>query len=271
MLSQNHFYWNMTKKYIIAFAHIFSDIHIIRTNSAGEAVKDITVPITYAGKRKIYSFLSRDSEYSSKISTVLPRMSFIISGMHPDAERKTSPLEVIKYEASDGSSESYQANAVPYNFDIEMVIWTKNMDDLLQVVEQAVVFFNPHYVITVKEIEELGIERNITVFLNETTFDISQDLTDTTDRTILATMNFTLKGFLYPPIKDATIIKTIGMKFVDSRSDVAVANITEVWNELTENVDVTLREIPDSAEFSDWVEPATINQGQKVKNTVLEE
>ena len=145
------------------------------------------------------------------------------------------------------------------------------MDDLLQVVEQAVVFFNPHYVITVKEIEELGIERNITVFLNETTFDISQDLTDTTDRTILATMNFTLKGFLYPPIKDATIIKTIGMKFVDSRSDVAVANITEVWNELTENVDVTLREIPDSAEFSDWVEPATINQGQKVKNTVLEE
>jgi len=232
MLSQDHFYWEMTKKYVVAFSHIFSDIHVVRTDSGGLDVKDITVPVTYAGKRKMYQVLQRNSTINGKVSTVLPRISFLITGLTPDPQRKCNPTNQISI-SSDATTEEFMYNPVPYNFNIDLVVWAKNMDDLLQVIEQSATFFNPHYTLTVNEIEELNIQRNITVTLNSTDLEIDGEYDEESERTLMATMNFTLKGFLYKPITESAIIALINAKLVDE-DDNAISNIELDWDYLTD-------------------------------------
>lgn len=242
MLSQPKFFWNMTRKYIVAFSHIFNDIHITKINEIDEVEKDIKIPITYAGKRKFAQILQRN--LGNKIAVVLPRMSFLVTGMTSDNSRKLS--NVISIDTAEGE---FLYNPVPYNFNIDLVIWSKHMDDMLQIVEQAAIFFKPNYTITVKEIPSLNIQRNITITLNGIDFEVDTDLDEDSDRTLLTTMNFTLKGFLYPPISNTKIIEMINIKFVNE-NDVALTNIEQIWNNLTESIDETITVQP-NAEWAD--------------------
>ena len=251
MLSRNHFYWNMLKKYAIAFGHIFSDIHVLRTASDGSLFKDITVPLTYAGKRKMFSIIQRNPTISEKVSVVLPRISYLITNMTPDSSRKLNPTDSISISIGD-TIEDFLYTPIPYNFNIELVIWTKNMDDMLQIVEQSVTFFNPHYTLTVKEIEELDIERNIPVILNSTDFEIDSEIGEEDFRTIMANMNFTLKGFLYPPISDSAVINLINTKLIDD-NDNAYSNIKQEYNFNTEEIDETKTE-GSNAEWPEWLD-----------------
>jgi len=250
MLSKNHFFWDMTKKYIIAFSHIFNDIHILRTSEDGDILKDITVPITYAGKRKIFSLMQRNPTIGNKVSTILPRISFLITDLEADPDRKLNPTDSISISV-DSKSEDFMYNPIPYNFNIDMVIWSKHMDDLLQIIEQSVTFFNPHYTLTVKEIESLGITRNVPVVFNNVTLDMETELDEENSRTLMANMNFTLKGFLYPPITNSTVIDFMNIKFIDEEAK-AISNINLEWNEITQEIDEIKTEGAD-AEWPDWI------------------
>ena len=44
------FYFQTIRKYVALFGTLFNDIHIARTNSAGNTTAYIKVPITYAPK-----------------------------------------------------------------------------------------------------------------------------------------------------------------------------------------------------------------------------
>lgn len=242
MLSHSHFYWNMTRKYIIAFNHIFSDIHVLRENSAGEVEKDILVKTTYAGKRKFANMLQRTNK---QVSVVLPRISFLITGFTPDNTRRLNNSNTISTDSGE-----FFYSPEPYDFNVDLVIWAKNMDDILQIVEQSVVFFKPQYTIKVKEIPSLNIERNITISLNSVDFDNDLEYDEETDRTLMANMNFTLKGFLYPPISDSNIIDIINVQFRDQNNENPLSNINHVWNVLTSEID-TVKTIEPNAEWSD--------------------
>lgn len=249
MLSQDHFYWNMTRHYIVAFSYIFSDIHVQRVDNLGALQKDIKVPITYAGKKKIYQILQRNPKMKTKVSVVLPRISFLITDLNPDSSRKVNNLIEIDIE-NDNITDKFMYSPVPYNFNIDLVAWAKNMDDLLQIVEQIAVFFKPGYTITVKEIAELDIERNINIILNDVNLEIDSDLDEETDRTVMANFSFTLKGFLYPPITEKGVIEIINTKIAEyDNEDHAYANINQVFSELTEEITETIEEEPD---FIDW-------------------
>ena len=174
----------------------------------------------------MYYLLTRNPTISNKISTVLPRMSFLITGMAPDQNRKTNPVQQINAFSETDETITFIYQPVPYNFTIDLVIWAKNFDDLLQVVEQASTFFNPHHILTIKELPELGIEREIPIVLNETSFELETDMDVETDRTLTATMNFTLKGFLYPPIKDLPVIKTI-INLMTTKDGITIDELTE--------------------------------------------
>ena len=91
MLSKDHFYWEMVKKYIVAFYHIFEDIHVLRYNADGSLRKDITVPVSFTAKQKMFYLMERRDDIGGKISTVLPRLSFNITAMTPNDSRKVNP------------------------------------------------------------------------------------------------------------------------------------------------------------------------------------
>lgn len=263
MLSQDHFYWGMFKKYIIAFNHIISDIHVLRTTADNVTVKDITVPVTYAHKSKLFYYLQRQDSVKRNVKTILPRISFIISGMEYDVSRKLSSLNECSISTTSGI-ETFQYTGIPYNFTIEMGIWSTYMDDLLQIIEQVGTFFKPDYSMSVKEIEAFNITKNILVTLDGINFDFINEF-DVDDRVIRADATFRLQGFLYPPVSNGEIIKEMYIAMRNKVTEETAETIFIDWNEINDEITTEIIEGQAYYEFNSAVNmiSSTVSDGDK--------
>ena len=64
--------------------------------------------------------------------------------LHMILSRKVSPTQKIKV-AKDTDSNKNVFMPVPYNLGFELAIISKNQEDGLQILEQILPFFQPHY------------------------------------------------------------------------------------------------------------------------------
>ena len=88
MFGQN-FYFSTIRKYVTLFGTLFDDISIIRTNSAGQLVAVIKVPITYGPKEKMMARMQQDPNLDRQTATpTLPYMSFEMTNLRYANERK---------------------------------------------------------------------------------------------------------------------------------------------------------------------------------------
>lgn len=204
-----HFYHNMVRKYVISFAHLFSDVKVLHPDGEEDSTpKEITVPIVYATKSKMYYEIRQRTTDRSKpiIQTYVPRMGFSILGMQYDATRKLN--NTLEFDLGDDKFLRYPG--VPYNFNFELSILVNKQDDLFQILEQIGVMFTPDRTITVKEIN--GIDRDVSLNLDMINFSSIYEYSEDENRTVGADLTFTLKGHLYPKIHsedEDNIIKTV--------------------------------------------------------------
>lgn len=240
MLGKDHFYFDTIKTYIVAMSHIFDNIHVIRSDSSGAVVKDITVPLTYAGKTKLYYKLQQDQD--RQISTILPRISFMFESMKRDPERSTLYSNIIKF-TNDGVNEEYQYNPLSYNFNFSASIWTKYTEDIFQMTEQIASFFDPDFCITVNEIPVLGITKDISILLNDIDLQVDNEFAEDGDRVITADLDFTLKGYIYKPVSNGKLITHIIANMHDDNVGKKLETIEHKWNELTKEIDTTITEV----------------------------
>ena len=82
------FYHGMTKKLTASFGTLFNNIYIER--GSGDTYKKIKIPLTYAPKEKMMERigLELDDPGAYAVQTTLPRMSFMMTGLEYDTERK---------------------------------------------------------------------------------------------------------------------------------------------------------------------------------------
>ena len=235
MLSKDHYYYEMIKKYTVAFYHIFDDIHVIRADG-DTIVKDIKVPVTYAGKSKLFYLLQRKESIGTRLSTVLPRVTFLITGLSPDPARKESNVNTIRVQMQNDHEDILYA-PVPYNFTVSLSVWAEYTDDMMQIIEQIAPFFKPDFTMLVEEIGELEIRRNISTVLNGVTLDVANEFQDEQNRIVSADFDFTIKGYLYPPISDDYIIKMINIRLTDFNDRcLDYAEINHTFDELNYNL-----------------------------------
>ena len=86
-----HFYHKQIRNTVIAFGTIFNNINIKRTDSSGNPLQTIRVPLSYAPKEKFIARLDQNVDLTgndSSVAITLPRMSFDITGYSYDATRK---------------------------------------------------------------------------------------------------------------------------------------------------------------------------------------
>jgi hypothetical protein len=237
MLGHNHFYWNILRKYVVAFSKIVDDIHVLRTENDGTVVKDIKVPLTYAAKTKLFYYLQRSDDQS--VSITLPRISYLITDMQPDPERRKHRLNERVYKTQEGE-EKFLFDGSPWDFTINLGIWTKYYDDMLQIVEQVSAFFDPEYVVTIKEIPELGVTKDVPIVLNSVTFGMETEFGEENNRTLITDMTFTLKGWLYKPISDSNVIHHIKNNYYDKDTQEELLKMSIDYDELTEEITQTV-------------------------------
>ena len=152
----NHFYNESTRRYVAVFGTMFNDIQIGRSNNAGAEVQRMTVPINYAPMQKILAKLEQDPNLDAPAMT-LPRMSFEITGMAYNAERKLTSMtrQVNGSATSDGSVTSLFTPA-PYDIEFQLNIMTKYNEDGMKILEQILPYFKPDCTVSVKIIDELN-------------------------------------------------------------------------------------------------------------------
>ena len=233
MLGQ-YFYNESLRKAIIAFGSLFNDIYITRKNSAGTDVQSLKVPLAYGPKQKFMVRLGADPNLDQKVAITLPRIGFEIAGFDYDPSRKLNRIikrkKVANTEDKKLKQMSTQHSPVPYNLNFEMFVMTKNSDDGIQIVEQILPFFQPEYTVTIKEVPEMDVIRDVPIVLNNISYEDTYTGSFTERRAIIYTFNFVAKAYVYGPVTTAKpITKTEATVYADlqDKAPPRVAKVTQ--------------------------------------------
>ena len=220
MLGNAHFYNRTIRKMVIAMGTVLNDIELVRYTKDGLTAKErFKVPLSYGAKEKYFTRLTTDPDLVRSLNIVVPRISFELTGMTYDSSRKM--ISTLKNHATNTNSVSYsQYVPVPYDFNFSASVYVRNTEDGTQIVEQIVPFFTPDFTITANLVPQLGLKYDVPIILNSVTNEIDYEGDFTTTRLIIWNLDFTLKGYLFPPVNGSDkIIRSANTGIFDTSSN----------------------------------------------------
>lgn len=238
-------YWynSSFRRYITLMGALFSNINVKRVRKDKEHY--INVPISYGAKEKFFSALMDkynipfDDKNVAKIETILPRMNLSLIDVQYNPMKKTA----IDIREKRGAINQF--NPVPYRLIFELGIYTRYEDDVFQIVEQILPYFQPHFNCRIQELHtnDLVIDRDIKISLQTISPDQQADGDPRQIRHIEWSIIFNLDGYIYPPIGEVSgEIRTIYVDFFD--------NLNELLADNFESVDTQVS--PEDVDESDW-------------------
>lgn len=207
------FYFSTIRKYVIYMGTLFNDIHITRTNSSGNTTHLLKIPLSYAPKEKMLTRFEGDPSIDRETALSLPRMSFEMLSLNYDSTRKLNSIGRVSAKDTDANKLKYQYNPVPYNFDFRLYVYVKNAEDGTKIIEQILPFFTPDWTSTLNLIPEMNVIMDIPVILDNISIEDSYNGSFTDRRALIWTLSFTMKGYLYGPIKKSKVIKFANTSF----------------------------------------------------------
>jgi hypothetical protein len=191
---------------------MFNELQIQRLNDDDTVNKIINVPLAYGPRRGFLVKLREDIKRADgpNIAITLPRMSFEMTGLSYDSDRQTNPLgKHAKAHTTDSDLMKTQFAPVPFAVQFDLSIYSQNIDDSLQIVEQILPYFAPSVNITLNEIAELGMKKDIEVTMDAPNLSIDDEGIIGDGRTTIWSLPFTCNGYIWPPITDSGVIKTV--------------------------------------------------------------
>ena len=198
-----YYYHEIVRKTIIAFGTLFNDIHIRHQDGAGNDINDLKVPLAYGPSQKFLARLQQQPDLNKPVQITMPRMSFEMTSIQYDSTRKSSLVQTFK-TCSDGTKAKKVFMPVPYNIGFELNILSKLNDDSLQILEQILPYFQPHFNLTVDLVESIGEKRDIPIVLESVNFQDDYEGNFDTRRALIHTLRFTAKTYLFGPIADTS-------------------------------------------------------------------
>lgn len=220
MLNNDHFYNRTIRKVIVAFGTVFNDLEIIRYNKAQtKEYERIRIPLSYGPKEKYLTRITTDPHLTKSIATVVPRIAFDLTSLSYDVNRKLNTMSRNAAVQTNGSIAG-QYNPVPYDFDFDMAIYVRNIEDGTQILEQILPFFTPDFTVTVNLNEAMGRKYDMPIVLNSVSSEIDYESDMTTTRLVIWNLSFTAKGYIFPAVKtNSSLIYEANTNFyIDSRN-----------------------------------------------------
>jgi hypothetical protein len=201
-----YFYHQTSRKMVVAFGSLFNNIEVRRTDSADAVVEVIKIPLSYGPKDKMLVRISQDPSLNPKVALTVPRMGFELTSMTYDGVRKLNTMGRNVKKGTTGLKKQF--NPVPYNWDFSLYVFVKNAEDGTQILEQILPFFTPDFTVTMTLISGMTVKMDIPLVLNSVTSEDSYEGDFATRRSIIWTLSFLMKGFLYPSVTDNAKIIT---------------------------------------------------------------
>ena len=209
MLGQQ-FYHETIRKVVVAFGSMFNDIHLVRKDNSGNITQSMKVPLAYGPRQKFLARLREDADLTKQVAVTLPRIGFEIAGVSYDPTRKLNRVQKFKkVKGAKAQQLDTQYMPVPYNIEFSLYIMAKQSDDALQIVEQILPYFQPDYTVTINDNTDMGVKRDVPIVLGGVTYEDTYEGDFTSRTTIIYTLSFTAKFYLYGPVTSSKVIKTV--------------------------------------------------------------
>ena len=214
-----HYSFSLIRKYVVLMGKLFSDVWVERTDSSGNQLDLLHVPLRYSAKEKVLTRMMEDPEIDRPSATpTLPIMSFELVDTHYRRDVKLTTVErIFVRDPSNPNNFLSQYQCVPYDFGFRVYVFVKNTDDGNQIIEQLLPFFTPDFTFPVELIPQTNEQRDIPIVLNSVSFEDSYDGQFTERRVLVWTLDLTVRGYLYGPVVPVPLIK-----FTDTRFRVTV-------------------------------------------------
>jgi len=215
-----YFYHEILRRTVISFGSLFNNIQIQHKDSSGNIKSNIKVPLAYGPTQKFLARLEQSPNLNKPVQITLPRMSFEFVGLSYDGTRKVTTTQTfITSIAGVGTDVRKAYMPVPYNMAFELSIYTKLNDDMLQIVEQILPYFQPSYNLTVDLVETIGEKRDIPVVIENITVQGDYEGDFTTRRSLIYTIRFTAKTYILGPISSSSaaskdLIKKVSIGYI---------------------------------------------------------
>lgn len=225
---KNYFYNESIKKYTAVFGTLFNEMKYM---SNGVEVK---LPFRYVPLKRHLEKADRFDDIEDKPARrVVPSMSYQLTGLLYDAERQINKRsKIIDQNYVKGNlTANTQYQRVPYKFNYDLYITTKNFTDMLQIIEQILPHFSPSIDVKISDSPNLNLETSCKITL--TSSDLSAVLEGDIESVdeLDATFSFEVEGYLY---KASNISKVITQ-----------ADIT-MFNEANLSIDSVLSTVSES-------------------------
>lgn len=207
MLYKDFYYWGTIRKTIVSFASLFADIRIHKFDANGNIEKDIRVPLSYSGKEKYTRIIDSDKAQTQVqvMQSNLPKMSFELNSIEHDPSRNVAWSE--RFFNKDEMN--WQLVPVPYILNLSLHLYTKTSEDMFQIIEQILPFFNPNYTITLNIIPELEVVQDVPFTIRAINPEViySEDFDEY--RYLIYSINFTAKIELFGAKETTNTIKIV--------------------------------------------------------------
>jgi len=215
MLSGQHYYHRVVRKLVVAFGTMFNNMTLVRYNQTNTAeIERINVPLMYASKEKFYMRIAKDPDLLNPVQLTLPRMAFEMNGITYDPLRKISSFTDVFSDGTTASSYK-KVKMTPYNFDFNLYAFVRNTEDGMQIVEQVLPYFNPDYTVTIDFMSMDNFKLDVPIVFNSISYDDSHEGDPEATRSIVWTLNFTMKGYLFGPTSDIKMIRKVTANVMD--------------------------------------------------------
>ncbi|MGL4522753.1 MAG: tail sheath stabilizer and completion protein [Bacilli bacterium] len=217
-----YFHNSSIRRYITLMGALFNHVSVSRVRD--DVTSYTKVPITYASKERFIQKLMNITNTSdgddtfAKIETILPRMNLSLIDINYNPIFKTNITNrEINSRVRDGKPiTTSQFNPVPFKLMFELGIYTRHEDDMFQIVEQILPYFQPNFSCKTTELHtnEITVDRDIQVTLQSISLDEDLEGDRMSRRRLEWSIIFELDGYLYPPVKDIhNEIKTVYVDF----------------------------------------------------------
>mgnify|MGYP003111585021 FL=1 len=220
-----YFYNEIFRSVIIGFGSLFNDIEVRHKNDQDQTWSEIKVPLAYGPTQKFLARMQQEADLNKPIQMTLPRMSFEFTNLSYDSSRKSTKNQSFTVATPDGQQVKRIYSPVPYNMTFNLSVYSKLNDDMLQITEQILPYFQPSYNLSIKFLGNLNEIRDIPIVLENITMEDDYEGTFETRRALVYTFTFTAKTYLFGPVTDVTgdIIKKVTVGYLASSTDGTVA------------------------------------------------
>lgn len=213
-----YFYNESIRKAIIVFGSLFNNIQIKQVNDEGDVFFQGKVPIAYAPTQKFLARLREVPDLNKPVQITLPRMSFELIGLSYDSSRKLTTATSFCAKDINNNALRMIGMPAPYNLNFELNIMTKHNDDMLQIIEQIIPYFQPNLKISATLLDSIAEKKDLDIVLDNITMTDSYEGDFKERRALIYTLKFTVKTYIFGPVSsksmESQIIKKVSIGLV---------------------------------------------------------